>query len=68
MLSLQKRAKELGANAVIHIVNNYGNNANPNATDFECHVGNHGRGRLHIRVICALRNVSSFRPQSHRLP
>lgn len=39
MLRLEKRAKELGANAVINIVNNYGNVENPNATEFECHAG-----------------------------
>jgi hypothetical protein len=39
LLSLQKRAKELGANAVINIVNNYKNIPNPSATEFECHVG-----------------------------
>lgn len=39
MLSLQKRAVELGANAVVNIVNNYNNVENPSATEFECHVG-----------------------------
>ena len=39
MLSLQKRAAELGANAVIHIVSNYNNVENSSPTEFECHVG-----------------------------
>lgn len=39
MLSLQKRAKELGANAVINIVSNYDNVEFSSPTDFECHVG-----------------------------
>lgn len=39
MIALQKRAVELGANAVINIVNNYDNVENPSATEFECHVG-----------------------------
>ncbi|MGV8894135.1 MAG: excinuclease ATPase subunit [Burkholderiaceae bacterium] len=39
MLSLQKRAKELGANAVINIVSNYGHVVNSSTTEFECHVG-----------------------------
>jgi hypothetical protein len=39
MLALQKRAIELGANAVVNIVNNYKNIENPSATEFECHVG-----------------------------
>lgn len=39
MLSLAKRAKELGANAVINIVNNYNHIENPSTTEFECHVG-----------------------------
>jgi uncharacterized protein YbjQ (UPF0145 family) len=39
MLSLQKRAKELGANAVINIVSNYNNIENSSETEFECHVG-----------------------------
>jgi len=39
MLSLQKRALELGANAVINIVNNFDNKPNPSATEFECQVG-----------------------------
>ncbi|PRC95142.1 hypothetical protein S2091_0337 [Solimicrobium silvestre] len=39
MISLQKRAVELGANAVVNITNNYNNVENPSATEFECHVG-----------------------------
>lgn len=39
MLALQKRAQELGANAVINIVSNYNNIENSSATEFECHVG-----------------------------
>jgi uncharacterized protein YbjQ (UPF0145 family) len=39
MLSLQKRAKELGANAVINIVSNYNHVENSSETEFECHVG-----------------------------
>jgi uncharacterized protein YbjQ (UPF0145 family) len=40
MLRLEKRAKELGADAVVNIVSNYGNIENPSATEFECHEGN----------------------------
>ena len=39
MLQLQKRAKELGANAVINIVSNYDNIEYTSEVDFECHVG-----------------------------
>jgi uncharacterized protein YbjQ (UPF0145 family) len=39
MLSLQKRAKELGANAVVNIVSNYNHVENSSETEFECHVG-----------------------------
>lgn len=39
MLQLQKRAKELGANAVINIVSNYENVEYSSETEFECHVG-----------------------------
>jgi uncharacterized protein YbjQ (UPF0145 family) len=39
MLALEKRAREMGANAVINIVSNYGNIENSSTTDFECHVG-----------------------------
>ena len=40
MLSLQKRARELNANAVVNIVSNYGNVEYSSDTEFECHVGN----------------------------
>lgn len=39
MLALQKRAIELGANAVVNIVSNYKHIENSSATEFECHVG-----------------------------
>lgn len=39
MLQMQKRAKELGANAVINIVSNYKNVEFSSATEFECHEG-----------------------------
>ncbi|NML60000.1 excinuclease ATPase subunit [Massilia sp. RP-1-19] len=39
MLRLQKRAKELGANAVVNIVSNYDNVEFASATEFECHSG-----------------------------
>lgn len=39
MLALQKRAHELGANAVINIVSNYNNIEYSSDTEFECHVG-----------------------------
>lgn len=39
MLALQKRAMELGANAVVNIVSNYGHVENSSTTEFECHVG-----------------------------
>ncbi|MBI3285470.1 MAG: excinuclease ATPase subunit [Burkholderiales bacterium] len=39
LLQLQKRAKELGANAVIQIVSNYDNVEYSSDTEFECHVG-----------------------------
>jgi uncharacterized protein YbjQ (UPF0145 family) len=39
MLQLQKRAKALGANAVINIVSNYKNVEFSSSTEFECHVG-----------------------------
>lgn len=40
MLSLQKRAKDLGADGVVNIVSNYGNVEMSSETEFECHVGN----------------------------
>lgn len=39
MISFEKRAKELGANAVINIVSNYKHEVNSSETEFECHVG-----------------------------
>ena len=39
MLQLEKRAREMGANAVINIVSNYKNIENASATEFECHEG-----------------------------
>lgn len=40
MLALQKRAEELGADAVINITSNYKNIPYSSETEFECHVGN----------------------------
>jgi uncharacterized protein YbjQ (UPF0145 family) len=40
MLRLEKRAKDLGANAVVNITSNYGNVEHASATEFECHEGN----------------------------
>jgi uncharacterized protein YbjQ (UPF0145 family) len=40
MLALQKRAQELGANAVINIVSNFNNVEMASATEFECADGN----------------------------
>jgi uncharacterized protein YbjQ (UPF0145 family) len=39
MLRLQKRATEVGANAVVHIVSNYNDKEMSSVTDFECHAG-----------------------------
>lgn len=39
MLRLEKRAKDLGANAVINIVSNYKNVEFSSETEFECHGG-----------------------------
>lgn len=39
MLQLQKRARAVGANAVINIVSNYKNVPMSSATEFECHDG-----------------------------
>jgi hypothetical protein len=39
LLSFQKRAKELGANAVINLVSYYKKNEMASATQFECHAG-----------------------------
>jgi hypothetical protein len=40
MLKLKEHAKKVGANAVINITNNFKDQPNPSATEFECHVGN----------------------------
>ena len=40
MLALQKRANDMGANAVVNIVSNYGNKEYSSEVEFECHVGN----------------------------
>jgi uncharacterized protein YbjQ (UPF0145 family) len=39
MLRFEKRAQELGANAVINITSNYDNVEFSSATEYECHVG-----------------------------
>ncbi|HWU97909.1 MAG TPA: excinuclease ATPase subunit [Oxalicibacterium sp.] len=39
MLSLEQRAKELGANAVVNIVSNYKKVVMSSDTDYECHAG-----------------------------
>ena len=39
MMQLEKRAKELGANAVVNIVSFYQKNVVLSATEFECHAG-----------------------------
>jgi len=39
MLQLQKRAVEVGANAVVHIVSNYDDKEMSSQTEFECHAG-----------------------------
>jgi uncharacterized protein YbjQ (UPF0145 family) len=39
MLALEKRAKQLGANAVINIVSYYKKEVMSSATEFECHAG-----------------------------
>jgi hypothetical protein len=39
LLSFQKRAKELGANAVINLVSYYKKNEMASAAQFECHAG-----------------------------
>lgn len=40
MIQLDKRAKQLGANAVVNIVSYYQKNVMSSATEFECHAGN----------------------------
>lgn len=39
MLQLQKRAQDVGANAVINIVSNYNDKEMSSRTEFECHDG-----------------------------
>jgi uncharacterized protein YbjQ (UPF0145 family) len=39
MIQLQKRAKKVGANAVINIVSNHKNEVFSSETEFECHAG-----------------------------
>ena len=39
MLQLEKRAKQLGANAVVNIVSYYQKNVMSSPTEFECHAG-----------------------------
>ena len=39
LLSLEKRAKELGANAVVNIISFYKKVAMSSETDYECHAG-----------------------------
>jgi uncharacterized protein YbjQ (UPF0145 family) len=40
MIQLDKRAKQLGANAVVNIVSYYQKNVMSSPTEFECHAGN----------------------------
>ncbi|OHV10543.1 hypothetical protein [Kushneria phosphatilytica] len=40
LLDLQKRAREVGANAVVNIVSYYDQRANPSDNRYECHAGN----------------------------
>lgn len=40
MIQLDKRAKQLGANAVVNIVSYYQKNVLSSPTEFECHAGN----------------------------
>ena len=39
MIALEKRAKQLGANAVVNIVSYYMKNTMSSTTEFECHAG-----------------------------
>ena len=39
MIQLEKRAKQLGANAVVNIVSYYKKDVMSSATEFECHAG-----------------------------
>ncbi|RKR04351.1 hypothetical protein C7446_1556 [Kushneria sinocarnis] len=40
LLDLQKRAREVGANAIVNIISYYDQRANPNNDRYECHAGN----------------------------
>jgi len=40
LVALEKRAQQMGANAVVNIVSYYQKNEMASATGFECHVGN----------------------------
>jgi hypothetical protein len=40
LVALEKRALQVGANAVVNIVSYYQKNEMASATEFECHVGN----------------------------
>jgi uncharacterized protein YbjQ (UPF0145 family) len=40
LVALEKRAQQLGANAVVNIVSFYQKNEMSSTTEFECHVGN----------------------------
>lgn len=40
LVALEKKAKSLGANAVINIVSYYNRNTMSSQTEFECHAGN----------------------------
>lgn len=40
LLALERRAQQVGANAVVNIVSYYRRNEMSSMTDFECHVGN----------------------------
>jgi uncharacterized protein YbjQ (UPF0145 family) len=39
MIQLEKRAKQLGANAVVNIVSYYRKDVMSSPTEFECHAG-----------------------------
>jgi uncharacterized protein YbjQ (UPF0145 family) len=39
MVQLEKKAIQLGANAVVNIVSNYEHHVNSSQTEFECHAG-----------------------------
>lgn len=40
LVALERRARQVGANAVVNIVSYYRKDEMSSATDFECHVGN----------------------------